>query len=538
MGVPISSLPAADALTGAELLPVVQSGTTKRSTTDAIPYLPAGTGAVATTVQAKLRSFVTPIDFGAVGNGVANDRTAIQNMLTAQGTSNILIDLGGKDYYLGSVTSPGAIFVLTGCSGVTIKNPGKFLVDNNIPLSDTNVAWCSVFQFVDCEQVDVDVNVVGSAFNSDYPKGITAVEITTTKNSTKSTKYKIRSRLTNGIAALEINRPPADLAAAPLASPVYATDFVVDVGATNTEYGMRCVYNGVNLHGEINTNNVVRSYFVTDTSSHKVRVNSLNHAKFTDVLLKSYYANVSNIWVWYSGVLYSATSYAALTLEFQNDTQNTSIKNIHASIDIDGIGTNEPIILSRQFSAAGVMQSTTNSITDEIFLEVSCPQLHYVDTIHVSAKPSSGGTVYLSGRQASTSKTNGLTFVRGNEFTSMNAGSYAAGNGELAFHVAGLKVEQSCFFELELFADSDWTNASVPEAYQRWTGRLTVAADGSGSVDSVVKQDERLFNGAVAPTISFSSMTAWNLKYAVTSSDCNNANSRLIGKLKVIGGSV
>ena len=76
MGVPISSLPAASALTGAELLPVVQSGTTKRSTTDAIPYTPAGTGAVATTVQSKLRESVSVKDFGATGDGVTDDTAA------------------------------------------------------------------------------------------------------------------------------------------------------------------------------------------------------------------------------------------------------------------------------------------------------------------------------------------------------------------------------------------------------------------------------------------------------------------------------
>jgi hypothetical protein len=83
-GTKISELPAATLpLTGTELVPVVQSGATKQTTLAAMPYVPAGTGAVTTTVQAKLREFVSVKDFGAVGNGIADDTAAIQAAIAA-----------------------------------------------------------------------------------------------------------------------------------------------------------------------------------------------------------------------------------------------------------------------------------------------------------------------------------------------------------------------------------------------------------------------------------------------------------------------
>lgn len=48
-----------------------------------VSYIPAGTGAVATTVQAKLRQNVSVKDFGAVGNGTTDDTAAIQAALNS-----------------------------------------------------------------------------------------------------------------------------------------------------------------------------------------------------------------------------------------------------------------------------------------------------------------------------------------------------------------------------------------------------------------------------------------------------------------------
>jgi hypothetical protein len=46
-----------------------------------VSYTPSGTGAVATTVQAKLRESVSVADFGATGNGTTDDTAAIQAAL-------------------------------------------------------------------------------------------------------------------------------------------------------------------------------------------------------------------------------------------------------------------------------------------------------------------------------------------------------------------------------------------------------------------------------------------------------------------------
>jgi hypothetical protein len=78
-----------------------------------IGYTPAGTGAVTTTVQAKLRQTVSVKDFGATGDGTTNDTAAIQLAIDS-GFKNILFPSGS---YLVNATSGGsnggACFVLT-----------------------------------------------------------------------------------------------------------------------------------------------------------------------------------------------------------------------------------------------------------------------------------------------------------------------------------------------------------------------------------------------------------------------------------------
>jgi len=68
-----------------------------------VGYLPAGTGAVATTVQAKLREMVSVKDFGAKGDGVTDDTAA---MTAAHATGKVVFYPKG-DYKFSTISFSG-----------------------------------------------------------------------------------------------------------------------------------------------------------------------------------------------------------------------------------------------------------------------------------------------------------------------------------------------------------------------------------------------------------------------------------------------
>ena len=68
-----------------------------------IGFIQAGSGAVARTVQSKLRDAISVTDFGAVGDGVTDDTTAIQNALTLAGsgagnTNKVVVPPGAYNF--------------------------------------------------------------------------------------------------------------------------------------------------------------------------------------------------------------------------------------------------------------------------------------------------------------------------------------------------------------------------------------------------------------------------------------------------------
>lgn len=85
-------------------------------------YLPAGTSAVTTTVQAKLRESVSVKDFGAVGDGVTDDTAAIQAAITYANSLNgfVKVQLNPSGTYITSTLTPKS-GVLLDLNGATLK---------------------------------------------------------------------------------------------------------------------------------------------------------------------------------------------------------------------------------------------------------------------------------------------------------------------------------------------------------------------------------------------------------------------------------
>jgi hypothetical protein len=101
-----------------------------------VVYDPAGSGAVPTTVQAKLRETVSVKDFGAAGDGVTDDTVAIQAAMTAAAAVNAELEFAGATY---AVTSTGT-FALTAPASLTmIGVPGVTTIKLLSTTGDTHI---------------------------------------------------------------------------------------------------------------------------------------------------------------------------------------------------------------------------------------------------------------------------------------------------------------------------------------------------------------------------------------------------------------
>ncbi len=108
----------------------VPEGTGISPNASGVVYDPAGTGAVATTVQAKLRQTISVKDFGALGDGSTNDTVALQAAIVAAAGATLYIPEGDYRYTTLTIAAGMSIVgdgagsllytTMTGGGGITV----------------------------------------------------------------------------------------------------------------------------------------------------------------------------------------------------------------------------------------------------------------------------------------------------------------------------------------------------------------------------------------------------------------------------------
>jgi hypothetical protein len=97
-----------------------------------VTYDPAGLGAVPTNVQAKLRETVSVKDFGAVGDGVVDDRAALQTAADYAISAQKTLYFPAGNYYVNSISPTpvwgAAVYVVTDQSFNVICDPNATII--------------------------------------------------------------------------------------------------------------------------------------------------------------------------------------------------------------------------------------------------------------------------------------------------------------------------------------------------------------------------------------------------------------------------
>jgi hypothetical protein len=163
--VKISDLPVADSpVSPSDVLPAVQNNVTKKVAIDQFGYLPAGTNAALRTVQNKLRDTVSVKDFGAVGNGVADDTNAFALAMTSNRTVYVP---AGNYRFTSTVTIPTSTFTkFIGEANIPVP-ASKIIVDFDGPAFVSNVGSTSFYCF---ENIFATVNNPTTKTNTAFVK--------------------------------------------------------------------------------------------------------------------------------------------------------------------------------------------------------------------------------------------------------------------------------------------------------------------------------------------------------------------------------
>ena len=132
-----------------------------KPTSEQVTFLAAGSGATQRTALDKLRDVVSVKDFGAVGDGVADDTAAIQAAVTYASSNNIRLMLGVSHLVSSSITVTGNVDIASAYRATTITTTSAIDVfsstASNIRLNGIFVSGAKslLYQSSNCNDIEI-----------------------------------------------------------------------------------------------------------------------------------------------------------------------------------------------------------------------------------------------------------------------------------------------------------------------------------------------------------------------------------------------
>lgn len=469
---------------------------------------------------------VHPTMYGAVGDGVANDLASLQAMVTASQSSKFKISSSpDNNFNLGTFPDVGAapLFVITADGFTWDTGNCTFTVGASLDAAYAASSVQSIFKLEDVSNVTLgDYILIANQIQRTPTRiGVTNIWI----NSTAKNHGNI------SIGAITTTKCLANIICTSGTPASFRASGITCKYSKNTGgyYNINFADNGDNFSAVINSDDVIRSYFVYGISNHKALINSINHGTFSDVLISRVLRDTRNIDLVVNSVADSSTDQ---TINFNHVTDDTDaiVSDVNIKFSVTKSSAANPTIGFQSFTAASSPLATTTNRFDNIRLEgttnSSTPILLSTDMtgetisrIYATAELMR----LLSDTQKYMFKTSGSKRV---------AASNASGGMALKFHAPDLKLVPS--WGRLWISGADNASASAAEYYQAaYDVAFTVASDGSTIITATQIVGTAFTAGALGPTVTFPAQAAGSYTFVVNLNNYTNANREVRGELEI-----
>lgn len=337
---------------------------------DLVTYTPSGTGAVARSAASKFGETVSVKDFGAVGDGSADDAAAIQRAINALPSSGGIVLFPAGTYVVSAtqtVSGTPCHIVVSGRQNIYLCGYGAIIQSTLTAPTIGNLG--DVFRISSSNNIVIEgftvttqfTRAIGSGTPSDF--GCNAVTIDTSGGAAQN--FSMRDvRVLSGMSLLRV------LPAVARMRNIIAENCTVDVGY----YGVNFQDNGDNARIEnLRTNRILRSYFVYGVSNHVVNYTSTGQdSSFHDCLISANAGTVTDDITVRASIESSTSTDSLVALSSFATTAIPTygiLRNIHLNVnDILSTSSTLSVTLYNYFDSVSQTGSISQTCFDNIVI--------------------------------------------------------------------------------------------------------------------------------------------------------------------------